>query len=606
MCGIFGMISTKEKNIAPDVLSGLKKLEYRGYDSAGISLLNRGKIKTLKQVGEIKELEKLVNEKKPKGNVAISHTRWASHGQPSVVNAHPHESKNGIFSVVHNGIIENHHKLREKYLAHTTLVSENDTQIIAQLLEENYAECKTALKTIKKVCEKIEGTYAFCVLCKHEPDKIFCTKKESPLLVSHTEMSCFVASDSVAMLPHTNLHYILENEEYAILNGNNIEFFDKNLKNIIKQPVVVKGDQDQETKLWYPHFMIKEINDIPHELPKLISSLQSAENVLAGFDAGVLQSVEQVIFIACGTAYHAALIGARHLEGLCGIDCRVEIASEFRYGDFVPRRKTLAIFITQSGETADTIAALKMCKRLGVLTLAVVNAPNSTIVHEADVVLQSAVGKETAVASTKAYVGQVATLILFAQAWAQKTGLISAENFNETVAQLQNLLSDSQLISGLEARCLSLAKKYLKSKNIFCIGRQRDYFTAKEAALKLKEITYKPCDAYPSGELKHGTITLVEEGTLVIAFLTDERVAYKTLTAVEEVKTRGAKVLLVSNLPNLVAKEGEEIITVPQTSAELSPLVSIIPIQLLSYYLSWLLGNNPDKPRHLAKSVTVE
>ncbi len=603
MCGIFGMVA--KYNVIEKTIEGLKKLEYRGYDSSGIAFTNDDEVVVIKKIGEIKNLDNSLKEHDYTSNCAISHTRWATHGKPSDSNSHPHYSELKEFTLVHNGIIENYLELKEKYLQGVNLTSDTDTEIIAHLINKFYKG--NILESIKLACDEIKGSYAFAIISKHDKNKIYCTKKDSPLVVAAGDNESYISSDSMPILKYTNKQYVVNNYEYCVVENNNIVFFDRNLNKIEKEYIEIL-DLNNDVELGkYPHFMIKEINEIPTSVVSTIKQYSSLTEVFKDVPKSVFKDVEFIKIIACGTAYHAGRVGKKFIEDLTDIKVDVEIASEFRYSKVKFLKNTLCIFISQSGETADTIAALKLCKHLGVPTLSIVNVKNSSITYESDYCIYTMAGREIAVASTKAYNCQIAMLMLL-------TGVINAvklnndEHFYGVINEIENIFKQNpKLIDEILNKTLSLGEKYKEVKSIYLIGRQQDYLTAIESALKLKEISYIHCEAYPAGELKHGTISLIEDGTLVICFITQEHINEKTLNGIHEVKSRGAEVLLITTLDFDYDKSVySEIIRLPFVKEDYSCLISVIPSQVLAYNISKNLGYNPDKPRNLAKSVTVE
>ena len=604
MCGIFGI--SGNKNVIPQTIKGIKKLEYRGYDSSGIAYFEQETIKNIKKVGEISVLDDVIKTIKPASACAISHTRWATHGKPSDLNAHPHASINNDFVLVHNGIIENYIDLKNKYLKNVTLSSSTDSEVVSQLLYVFYDG--NVLNTIKKVCSLIKGSYALGIITKHEPGVIYATKKDSPLIVASGPDGGIIASDISAVLEYTKKPYIMNNYEYAKIAQNNISFYDKELNEITKKTTEISDFNAQVYKNKYKHFMLKEIHEIPSVINNLLKVYSSPNDIYKCIPKEVLQNTKHITFVACGTAYHAGLIGKNLIEKMTNINVSCEIASEFRYSKATFNKESLYIFVTQSGETADTLAALKKCKEQGAKTLSVVNVKNSSITYESDYNLYTLAGIEVGVASTKAYNSQVALLYLLTHAIVEsKTKDTSGLVYGKCLADISSIFAQPNLIKKLSKNIKTLANKYKNAKSVYMIGRQLDYLTSQEAALKLKEISYIHCETYAAGELKHGTISLIEQGTLVVCFITQAFISEKTLNAIHEVKSRGANVLLVTNQDKTQFKNNyDNIINLPKIDDFYAPLISIIPLQLLSYYTSLALGYNPDKPRNLAKSVTVE
>ena len=599
MCGIFGVAGLENKKEI--VLNGIKKLEYRGYDSSGIAFFNKSKIEIIKTAGEINELKKLVNEKELNFNCGIAHTRWATHGEPSTKNAHPHFSSKKQFALVHNGIIENFKELSNLYLNDITLNSQTDSEIIVQLVEKWFTG--NVLETLQKVCKKIKGSYAFCLLYKNEPDKIYVTRKDSPLVVAHTKNNSFVASDVSAILPYTKEQYILKNMHYAILTNKELCFYNEKLEPTLYNSTLINEATSETEKQDFSHFMIKEIYEIPTAIKETLNAYPNLISLYKIIPKKTFKKTKHIKIIACGTAYHAGLIAKKILEHWkIPTTVDTEIASEFRYNECIIKKNTLCVFISQSGETADTLESVKKCKKLGAKTISITNVKNSSITYISDYNLYTMAGREIAVASTKAYNSQLALLYLLFSCFCKN----AKQKFYEVKNEIAHIFKDASLIEMLEKKVKPLSQKYKLVNSIYCIGRGLDYETSREASLKLKEITYTHCESYPAGELKHGTLSLIEKGVLVICFLTQTKILDKTLNALFEVISRGAEVLLITNQQNLDKNDFDEVISLLYENDLYLPIVSIIPIQLLSYYISLEKGINPDKPRNLAKAVTVE
>jgi len=582
MCGICAGIG-KNDQIA-DVISGLKKLEYRGYDSSGIAFLKDKKLEFIKSVGQIKNLEKKIpNELKE--NIVIGHTRWATHGKVCEENAHPHLSENKKIAVVHNGIIENYESLKTEFLSDKKFYSQTDTEIFANLIElqkgKNLAKLIQATKLVK-------GSFAVAMLAEND-EKIYLAKKASPLYVAINNDDAMASSDISVFANKFDNFYILEDDEFAVINSKNVCFYDKNGKKIKKNSVFLNNFDFKEENLTEKYFMLKEIKEQPMVLRKTYFKY-FAEDFFSKWDLEIIKKFKQFHFVACGTAYHSALLGAQYVQTFCKKECKVSIASEFRYGNEIISKNCLYIFVSQSGETADTIACANLVKNKGCKIMCVTNVPYCTLNKLADFVLPTFAGKEIAVASTKAYVAQVFTMLIFALKLADK-------NFQEQIKQFV-----------LSYEIPSLDKKFLKEifkfEKLFFIGRQKDYVTSLEAALKLKEIAYINCLGIASGELKHGTLALIDEDTLVVAISTEKSLKDKVESNLQEVKARGGKILLVSNLQHDV--EVEFLINIATFADYLMPIVSIVPLQQLAFEYAISQGYNPDKPRNLAKSVTVE
>lgn len=599
MCGIFGITSLEENK--ENLINGIKKLEYRGYDSAGIAFFNKQNIKTIKAVGEINKLEKAVHKKECKFTCGIAHTRWATHGKPTLNNAHPHISKNKQFALVHNGIIENFKELQEVYLKEVPLQSETDSEIVVQLMEKLF--CGDVLKTLKEVCDKIKGSYAFCLIYKKEPGKIYATRKDSPLVLAHLPNCSVVASDVSAILSYSKEQFILKNKEYAVITQKEIQFYNENLETAHYLSTDILETTDETQKQHFSHFMIKEIYEIPAAIKATLKEYSILKDIYNVIPKQVFQKTKHIKIIACGTAYHAGLLAKQVLETIQKkIMVEVLIASEFRYSSATIPKHTLCIFISQSGETADTLSSVKKCKELGVKTVSITNVKNSSITYLTDYNLYTMAGREIAVASTKAYNSQLALLYLLSSFFTTNV----KKEFNKMQQEIKTLFKKETLIKELENKVKELSQKYKDVNHIYLIGRGIDYETAKEASLKLKEITYTHCEAYPAGELKHGTLSLIEKGVLVICFLTQKAIFDKTLNALFEVKSRGADVLLITSQEGVEETVFDEIIILPFKNDLFLPFISVIPAQLLAFHNSLAKGINPDKPRNLAKAVTVE
>ncbi|VBB04890.1 sugar isomerase (sis) [Lucifera butyrica] len=609
MCGIVGYIGPKQA--APFLFEGLSKLEYRGYDSAGIAVFDGNRINVEKSVGRLNALEKKVEKALPVGQVGIGHTRWATHGRPSDVNSHPHTDCSGRFVVVHNGIIENYLHIKEKLVAKGhVFTSETDTEVVAHLLEEYYQG--NFEETVKKVLSEIEGSYALVFLCEQEPDKIICSKQDNPLVIGLGEGENYIASDIPAIINHTRKTYILSDGEMAIVTKDSVWVMNRQGVPVSKKVFEVHWDAEAAEKGGYEHFMIKEI----YEQPKAIRETMTGR--LAKDDSAVLfeelkwtpedvAAIRKIVIVACGTAYHAGIVGKYFFEQLARMPVEVDIASEFRYRSPLIDDSTLAIVISQSGETSDTLAALKEAKRLGARTLAVTNVVSSSIAREADQVIYTWAGPEIAVASTKAYTTQLISMCLLAVYIASLRGTMPAERVKELIRGLKELPSQAhELLEDVEP-IKTFAQKYGFNEDVFFIGRSLDYAVALEGALKLKEISYIHAEAYAAGELKHGTLALIIEGVPVIALATQRDVYEKTLSNIKEVKARDAVVIgLAMKGDEQLQKYVDHTIYIPATDKYLTPILTVIPLQLLAYYAAVTRGCDVDKPRNLAKSVTVE
>ncbi len=608
MCGIVGYVG---KNAAvPYLLEGLSLLEYRGYDSAGIAVLQKDKIDVIKTGGRISELEKKVEASFPKtATVGIGHTRWATHGAPTEKNAHPHLSQSGLFAVVHNGIIENYAELKEKLLKEGfRFSSDTDTEVIAQLLEKNYDG--SFLGTVRKTAAALRGSYALAVLCRKEPQSIVCVGFESPLVLGKSEEGVFLASDSTALLRHTKDIFRLRNGESALLKNGTLSFFDPQGEPLQKQSVHIDRNARDAEKNGFSHFMLKEIFEQPDAFRRTVAPfIKNDEIEFSGFSLSEeeAEKINRVIITACGSAYHVGIAGSLAVEKLAKLPCTAEIASEFRYCDPVLDENTLVVLISQSGETADTLAALRMAKKKGARVVSIVNVPESTIANESENVIYTAAGPEIAVATTKAYCAQLGVIYLLALYLSGKRKLIDQNEkraFLHEIRELPQKLTQA-LENGDAAK--ELSKQLSALEHIYFIGRQSDYAAATEASLKMKEISYIHCEAYAAGELKHGTISLIENGTLVVACACSDRLFEKTVSNIREVKARGARVLAVTTEKHLKdLSDMEYVLTVPETAELFFPVLEAVPLQLLAFYTALLRSCSVDKPRNLAKSVTVE
>lgn len=608
MCGIVGYIG--DKQAAPILLEGLEKLEYRGYDSAGLAILNEGKINVVKAKGRLSVLKaKTDNGKLTVGNVGIGHTRWATHGEPSDSNAHPHLSKSGKFAIVHNGIIENYLKLRASLEAKGfEFISETDTEVVANLVEHYYNG--NMLDTIIKVINKVKGAYALGILCDDDPDCFYAVRKDAPLIVGLGEGENFIASDVPAILSKTRKVYFLEDNEIVMVKKDSVTVFNLDKEEITKEPYEVKWDIAAAEKGGYEHFMFKEIMEQPKAVRDTISPrIENGEVVLDDIklSAEYIKGISRLYIVACGSAYHVGVVGKYVIEKLARIPVSVEVASEFRYSSPIIDDKTLVILVSQSGETADTIAAMRESKKMGARTLAIVNAVGSTIAREADDVLYTWAGPEIAVATTKAYSTQLNAIYLIALYFAKAMGTITEERKDEIIKSLEALSDNIAKILNNKEELQYCASKHYNSKSVFFIGRELDYAVALEGSLKLKEISYIHSEAYAAGELKHGTIALIEQGTLVVALCTVESLFEKMLSNIKEVKARGAVVVAIAVEGHTdIEKEADYVIYVPKCDETVLPSEVVVPLQLFSYYVSSLKGLDIDKPRNLAKSVTVE
>lgn len=609
MCGIVGYIGKKE--CTEVLLNGLSKLEYRGYDSAGIAVFDSKSkdIKTIKAKGRLKDLnDKLKTEGGLKGNCGIGHTRWATHGEPSDINSHPHG--NARVTIVHNGIIENYKKLKE-FLESQGYVfeSQTDTETVAKLLDYYY-DGKDPLECIKEVINEIEGSYALGILFKDFPDTIYAVRKDSPLIVGKGENESFIASDVPAILKYTKDYYLLDEDEIAVLDSSGVRFFTKFGKQIDKEVLTADFDEESAAKGGFEHYMLKEIYEQPNVIkmtvtPRISNGMPDFSE--SGLTDEMLNGYKRIFIIACGTAMHAATVGKYVIERLARVPVTVDLASEFRYRNPILSKQDLVILVSQSGETADTLAALRLAKNVGAATMGIVNVKGSSIARESDIVLYTHAGPEISVASTKAYMVQIAMfyLLAFKLAFIKKT--ISKDECKRLVSVICKVPEIIEKVLELSDTCSYVASKLISSENLLYIGRGLDYALSMEGSLKLKEISYIHSEAYAAGELKHGTISLVTEQMPVVAVATQRELFDKTMSNIKEVKSRGAKVVLITHKCMSVDEEAADyVIKLPTVDDMLMPMIAIVPLQLIAYYSSVLRGNDVDKPRNLAKSVTVE
>ena len=612
MCGIVGYIGTRKAS--PILIDGLLKLEYRGYDSAGISTIENGYISNMKDKGRVKNLYEIPGIDDLTGTIGIAHTRWATHGKPAKENSHPHMDNSNLFSVVHNGIIENYQELKEFLIGNGYhFISQTDTEIIPNLIHYYYTKNaqneNRLLHAIHLACKDLKGSYAIEVLCMDEPNTMIVARKDSPLVIGVGENENYISSDIPAILSYTKSFYLLNDGDLAKLSKDSVSFYDMDLTPIKKEVKNIEWDVSACEKDGYEDFMLKEIYEQPKSVRETIGSrLKKNEKVNfddIGFTKETLSNFNMIYMVACGTAMHAGLAVKPMLEKLCHIPVTVDIASEFRYREPLIDEHTLCIYISQSGETADTIAALKLSKAKGATTLAISNVIGSSITREADYTIYTHAGPEIAVASTKAYTSQITLLTLLTLYFAEVLESVSADTIDNIKSELLLLPEKiSEALKNVE-KVTNFAHKVYTEKDIFFLGRGTDYTVAMEASLKLKEISYIHSEAYASGELKHGPIALIENGITVVGILTDPNLVEKSVSNLQEVITRGAKTLVVTNQE--INKENyDEVIEIPSTHPLISPIISIIPLQLFSYYISKEKGLDVDKPRNLAKSVTVE
>ena len=608
MCGIVGYIGNEQA--APILLDGLSKLEYRGYDSAGIAVYNGEEIDMVKSKGRLKVLSELTHggETLP-GTLGIGHTRWATHGSPSDVNAHPHFNQDRSIVVVHNGIIENYLKLKKKLERHGyVFVSETDTEVIAHLLDYYYKG--NPLEAVTKIMHRMEGSYALGIIFRDHPEELYAVRKDSPLIVGHTKGGSILASDVPAVLRYTRDVVFIENEEIVRMTADSMEFFTVDEEPIEKQATHIAWDVNAAEKGGYEHFMLKEMYEQPKAItdtfsPRIKNGQIEIEEL--GMSNEEIRRIRKIMVVACGSAAHVGHTSKYIFEGLSRIQVDVDLASEFRYRDPILDDGTLVIVISQSGETADTLAALRESKKRGARVLGIVNVVGSSIAREADNVMYTWAGPEIAVATTKAYSAQLIAVYLLAMKFAHVRGEISDEDLKEMLDDLQALPAQVEMLLNNQENIQRFANRYLAAKDVFFIGRGVDQAISMEGSLKLKEISYIHSEAYAAGELKHGTISLIEEGTLVVAVLTQENLYKKMISNMVEVRTRGAFVMAVTVEGNTeVEKAADYVIYIPETNKYFTNSLAIIPLQLFGYYIALGRGCDVDKPRNLAKSVTVE
>lgn len=608
MCGIVGYVGKKQA--VPILMDGLSKLEYRGYDSAGVAVMQDGEIKIKKSKGRLAVLQEKLDSGEPlSGVMGIGHTRWATHGEPSDTNSHPHLSRSGRFAVVHNGIIENYMKLRQMLINKGfEFISETDTEVIAQLVEYYYNG--DIVETLTKVVERVEGSYALGILCADNPDSFVAVRKESPLIVGLGEGENFIASDVPAILAHTRDVYFLENDEIVLLDAENVKVYNLDGEEIKKEPYHVEWDISAAEKGGYEHFMFKEIMEQPRVIRDTVQPrIRDGKIVLddISLTAEYIKGINKIYIVACGSAYHVGVVGKYVIEAMTRIPVEVTVASEFRYMNPIVDDKTLTVVISQSGETADTIAAMREAKRLGSRTFAIVNAVGSAIAREADDVLYTWAGPEISVATTKAYSTQVTAIYLLSLYIAQELNMIDDETLKTKIDALEKLPENIQKILDNKEQIQYMASQYYNAKNVFFLGRTLDYAVALEGSLKLKEISYIHSEAYAAGELKHGPIALIEQGTVVVALCTVNKLFDKMLSNIKEVKARGAVLIAIAEEGHTdIEHEADHVIYLPKCDELALPSEAVIPLQLFSYYIASLKGLDIDKPRNLAKSVTVE
>lgn len=612
MCGIVGYIGNKKA--APILLDGLSKLEYRGYDSAGIAVSNvkneQNQIEVIKAKGRLKVLSEMTDDGKAvSGHCGIGHTRWATHGEPSVTNAHPHFNKDKSIAVVHNGIIENFQELKEKLIKKGyEFLSQTDTEVVAHLLDYYYAG--DPIEAISKLMLRVEGSYAFGILFQDFPDTIYAVRKDSPLIVGASENGNLIASDVPAVLKYTKNVYYINNFEIAKLTKEDITFYNIDKEEIQKEMTVIEWDTEAAEKGGYEHFMLKEIFEQPKAITDTISPrIKDGKIVIDELNMtdDEIKNISRIQIVACGSAYHVGMSAKYIMEQMIEIPVDVDVASEYRYRKPILDKNTLVIVISQSGETADSLAALRASKERGNKVLSIVNVVGSSIARESDSVVYTWAGPEISVATTKAYSTQLTVIYLLSILFGNVRGIISEESYNEMVEEIQKLPEKIQKILDEKERIQWFANKFATSHDIFFIGRGLDYATCLEGSLKLKEISYIHSEAYAAGELKHGTISLIEKGTLVVGVMTQDELYEKMISNVVEVKSRGAYILGLTTYGNYAVEDTADFtVYVPKTLPAFQTSLAVIPLQLLAYYVSCAKGLDVDKPRNLAKSVTVE
>lgn len=608
MCGIVGY--TGSQQAGPILLEGLEKLEYRGYDSAGIAISDGENINVIKAMGRLAVLsEKSDNGKAAPGTVGIGHTRWATHGKPSDVNSHPHLSENGRIAIVHNGIIENYAAIKEMLIRRgRKFESETDTEVAAQLIDYYYEG--SIVNAVARAAQELEGSYALGIICSDEPDTLVAVKSHAPLIVAYGEDGNYFASDVMAVVAHTRVVSYLEDDEIAVVHKDGIKFYSLFLDEVEKDKITVDWDISSADKCGYEHYMFKEIMEQPEAVKRTIEPYISEGKVDLSkiLTHDYVNQIERIFVVACGSSYHVGVVAKYNIEKLARVPVEVVLASEFRYCDPILNANTLVICISQSGETADTLEALNEAKNLGAMTLAIVNVEGSSIAKAADKVIYTKAGPEIAVATTKAYSTQLAITVLIALYISDVLGKITAEEYSLILKQLQELPLTLHKVLENKANIQYLAYQHFNNEDLFFIGRNIDYALSLEGSLKLKEISYIHSEAYPAGELKHGTISLVVDETLVIAVATYGKLVDKTVSNALEVKARGAHVMGITteSLHQRLSGAIDEIITIPDVHEVLLPSLAVIPLQLFAYYIALYRGCDIDKPRNLAKSVTVE
>lgn len=611
MCGIIGYIG--EKPVAPILLNGLARLEYRGYDSAGIAVMNQSGIEIYKAKGRLSFLREKTDQARPQGFEGIGHTRWATHGEPSDLNSHPHSNAGGTIAVVHNGIIENYQEIKDELIAQGAVFStQTDTESIVQLLDTYYKG--DPLEAIKKTLARLRGSYALGIMFADRPGELYCSRKDSPLVAALAPDGSFIASDIPAILEYSRDVYLLDNGETALLTREGIKIFNQDMQPVKKEVMHVDWDVKLAEKSGFEHFMLKEMHEEPVAVrDTLMPNIAEKDGLLevqlykTCLSAEYAQKIKRIHIVACGTAYHCGLVGKYFIEKLMRLPVNVELSSEFRYSDPILDKSDLVIVISQSGETMDTIAAMREAQNKGCKVLAICNVVGSTISREADFTAYTWAGPEIAVASTKAYVSQLIMTYVIALDIAFKRGALNKEKADAYLKELCRMPEKLEEILKGKEEIKRFAQAFRDQESVFYLGRRLDYYIAQEASLKLKEITYIHSEALAAGELKHGTLALIEDGTLVITLATQKALMEKTISNITECRVRGAKVLSITfNDEPALKKESDYVWTVPETLPEFAPVLAILPMQLFAYYVACAKGCDVDKPRNLAKSVTVE
>ena len=612
MCGIIGFVGREQA--APVLLDGLERMEYRGYDSAGIAVRSEEKgLQVRKTKGRLQALSDMVHGGADvEGTLGIGHTRWATHGEPNDANAHPHVSEGGSIALVHNGIIENYLEIKDFLLGHgVTFTSDTDSEVVAQLLEFHYNECHNMLEAVGRVLRRIEGSYALGIICSDYPNALIAARKDSPLILGYSEQGNFIASDVTAIIKHTRDVAYMDDREIAVVTAEGIDVFTSDMMPVEKEHHVIDWDVSAAEKGGYPHFMFKEIMEQPEAVRRTISPrIRDGRVALddVDFTPEYLKRISRIFIVACGSSYHVGMVSKYNWQRLLRRPVEVELASEFRYSDPLVDENSLVVFISQSGETLDTMAALREAKRRGARTLAIVNVVGSSIAREADHVLYTWAGPEIAVATTKAYTTQLVLMDLVGLYFADRMGSVAKEEYDAILDAVQKLPDQmDRFLTGIED-VKYFASRYFNHNSVFFIGRNLDYAMGLEGSLKLKEISYVHSEAYASGELKHGTISLIEEGTLVVALGTYAELFDKAMSNVVEVKARGAEVLALTTerYADRMGKTADSMIVIPDTHPVVQPSLGVVALQLFAYYVALQRGCDIDKPRNLAKSVTVE